>query len=140
MIRKAIIISALLLAMTLTKATAQEISSPVLPRPNQLLWQQSGIGAVFHYDLHVFDGVRYSQPENRIRHYTVEAHTADGWTVLCEGRSVGSKRIECFSPVMTDKLRLTVTEAVSEPEIASFRAFRTENDTFSTNPSSYSAL
>lgn len=65
MIRKAII-SALLLAMTLTKTTAQEISSPVLLRPNQLLWQQSGIGAVFHYDLHVFDGVRYSQPENRI--------------------------------------------------------------------------
>ena len=76
----------------------------------------------------------------RIRHYTIEAHTADGWTVLCEGRSVGSKRIECFSPVMTDKLRLTVTEAVSEPEIASFSVFRTENDTFSTKPSSYSAL
>lgn len=115
MIRKAII-SALLLAMTLTKATAQEISSPVLPRPNQLLWQQSGIGAVFHYDLHVFDGVRYSQPENRIT--PVADHNI-------------------FSP---DKLRLTVTEAVSEPEIASFSAFRTENDTFLTNSSSFSAL
>lgn len=35
----------------------------VLPKPNtaQLAWQQAEMGAVFHYDLHVFDGKKYAQ-------------------------------------------------------------------------------
>ena len=38
-------------------------SEPVIPRPNaaQLAWQQAEMGAVFHYDLHVFDGKKYQQ-------------------------------------------------------------------------------
>lgn len=35
------------------------------PRPAQLAWQQAELGAVFHYDLHVFDGLRYVQSRNR---------------------------------------------------------------------------
>ena len=39
-----------------------------LPKPNarQLAWQQAEFGVVFHYDLHVFDGQKYRQGENRI--------------------------------------------------------------------------
>ncbi len=39
-----------------------------IPVPNhrQLAWQQAELGAVFHYDLHVFDGKRYVQGNNRI--------------------------------------------------------------------------
>ncbi|EAR02038.1 alpha-L-fucosidase [Maribacter sp. HTCC2170] len=39
-----------------------------LPVPNkrQLAWQQAEMGAVFHYDLHVFDGLKYGQGNNRI--------------------------------------------------------------------------
>lgn len=39
-----------------------------LPVPNaaQLAWQQAELGVIFHYDLHVFDGVKYNQQDNRI--------------------------------------------------------------------------
>ncbi|MCL6267102.1 alpha-L-fucosidase [Flagellimonas myxillae] len=37
-----------------------------LPNKRQLAWQQAEMGAVFHYDLHVFDGVKYGQGNNRI--------------------------------------------------------------------------
>jgi alpha-L-fucosidase len=38
------------------------------PRPNarQLAWQEAELGVVFHYDLHVFDGLKYGQGNNRI--------------------------------------------------------------------------
>lgn len=42
------------------------IDSIPLPKPNQLKWQEAEIGAVFHYDLHVFDSTKYSQNHNRI--------------------------------------------------------------------------
>ncbi|MDN5203022.1 alpha-L-fucosidase [Fulvivirgaceae bacterium BMA10] len=39
-----------------------------LPKPNarQLAWQEAELGVVFHYDLHVFDGKKYGQGNNRI--------------------------------------------------------------------------
>jgi len=37
-----------------------------IPTPRQLAWQQAEMGAVFHYDLHVFDGKKYGQGGNRI--------------------------------------------------------------------------
>ena len=39
-----------------------------IPQPNerQLAWQEAELGAVFHYDLHVFDGKKYGQGRNRI--------------------------------------------------------------------------
>ena len=44
---------------------AQEQNIPV-PKPHQLKWHEAEMGAVFHYDLHVFDGIRYGQGNNRI--------------------------------------------------------------------------
>lgn len=44
---------------------AQKQEIPV-PKPNQVKWSEAELGAVFHYDLHVFDGVRYNQNYNRI--------------------------------------------------------------------------
>lgn len=38
-----------------------------LPNKNQLAWQQAEMGAVFHYDLHVFDNKKYRQGNNRIQ-------------------------------------------------------------------------
>ena len=37
-----------------------------VPNPRQLAWQEAELGAIFHYDLHVFDGVKYGQGNNRI--------------------------------------------------------------------------
>lgn len=44
------------------------IKVPDYPRPNprQLAWQEAELGALFSYDLHVFDGKKYNQKENRI--------------------------------------------------------------------------
>jgi alpha-L-fucosidase len=36
-----------------------------LPNKRQLAWQNAEMGAVFHYDLHVFDGLKYGQRDNR---------------------------------------------------------------------------
>lgn len=38
-----------------------------VPAPRQLKWHEAELGAVFHYDLHVFDGIRYGQGNNRIQ-------------------------------------------------------------------------
>lgn len=44
---------------------AQEQGIPV-PKHHQLKWHEAEMGAVFHYDLHVFDSIRYGQGNNRI--------------------------------------------------------------------------
>ncbi len=43
----------------------KENSYPI-PNRRQLAWQEAELGVVFHYDLHVFDGKKYSQGANRI--------------------------------------------------------------------------
>lgn len=55
-------LAALLFCTLYTNVSAQEVSS-TLPKPNQaqLAWQEAELGAVFHYDLHVFDGAKYQQ-------------------------------------------------------------------------------
>ncbi len=44
------------------------IETPKYPKPNkrQLAWQEAELGVVYHYDLHVFDGKKYGQGNNRI--------------------------------------------------------------------------
>jgi len=37
-----------------------------LPNERQIAWQEAELGAVFHYDLHVFDGEKYNQHSNRV--------------------------------------------------------------------------
>ncbi len=40
--------------------------SIITPKPHQIKWHDAELGAIFHYDLHVFDGIRYGQGNNRI--------------------------------------------------------------------------
>ena len=47
-------------------AFGQVASKVPIPSPAQLEWQNAELVAVFHYDLHVFDGKTYRQPSNRI--------------------------------------------------------------------------
>jgi len=56
------------LALNLTVAGLLFAATPDLPLPTkaQLVWQDAELIAVFHYDLHVFDGEKYNQPLNRI--------------------------------------------------------------------------
>lgn len=59
----------------------------------------------------------------RIRKYRIEAKTPDGWITVCEGQSVGHKRIENFTPICTSALRLVITESKGIPIINEFSTF-----------------
>lgn len=54
---------ALFLVIGLNLAAQNEVP---IPTQAQLNWQNAELVAVFHYDLHVFDGKKYNQRENRI--------------------------------------------------------------------------
>jgi alpha-L-fucosidase len=54
----------------------------------------------------------------RIRRYTLEGLTSDNdWQTLCEGESIGHKRIQAFDDVEVAAVRLNVSEDVAEPII-----------------------
>lgn len=59
----------------------------------------------------------------RIRQYKVEAKVEGKWKLICNGESVGHKRIEKFEPVETAELRLTVSQSTALPDIRNFSAF-----------------
>lgn len=56
----------LILSCGLPAIIAQSQSTVPIPTQAQLNWQNAELVAVFHYDLHVFDGKRYNQKANRI--------------------------------------------------------------------------
>ncbi|GGZ37693.1 hypothetical protein GCM10007049_33650 [Echinicola pacifica] len=53
-------------SIALAQVFAQDGQTVPVPSPAQLTWQNAELAAVFHYDLHVFDGKKYVQGENRI--------------------------------------------------------------------------
>ncbi len=55
-----------LLAGCISMGYAEEKTSVPIPTPAQITWQEAELTAVFHYDLHVFDGKQYNQAYNRI--------------------------------------------------------------------------
>jgi alpha-L-fucosidase len=60
----------------------------------------------------------------RVRAYVVEGLTGpDRWERLCDGISIGHRRIQRFPPVEVGALRLRITRSVARPCIRSFAAF-----------------
>lgn len=53
----------------------------------------------------------------RIREYVVEGFTGGAWKALCQGQSVGHKRIERFDDVEVGAIRLRVTKSIAKPLI-----------------------
>lgn len=53
------------LFVNISAENRKEVSTLPLPTPAQLNWQNAELVAVFHYDLHVFDGKKYEQKSNR---------------------------------------------------------------------------
>ena len=58
----------------------------------------------------------------RIRAYTVEGYNKGKWVKLCEGQSVGRKKIDYFPEIDVSKVRLIIDKAVKEPLIRSMSA------------------
>jgi len=60
----------------------------------------------------------------RVRAYQIEGLVpGNTWKQLCEGISIGHKRIQQFEPVETSKVRLRLTASVAEPRIRSLSVF-----------------
>lgn len=63
----------------------------------------------------------------RIRKYTVEARIGKRWQPLCEGISVGHKRIQQFDTVTTDRVRLRITASDGTPLIRELSVYQVEH-------------
>ena len=61
----------------------------------------------------------------RVRQYRIEGRTNNKWTVIAGGTSIGQKRIEHFSPVKVDAIRLKVVESTFSPVIKRLAVFNT---------------
>jgi alpha-L-fucosidase len=59
----------------------------------------------------------------RIRAYQIEKRTNGRWEILCEGTSVGHKKIHKIIPTEAIALRLKVTESKGKPMIREFTAY-----------------
>jgi len=74
---------------------------------------------------HVIIEEDISRGEN-IRKYYVEASVNGRWEPLCEGISVGHKRIQQFEEVCTDKIRLQILESDELPQIKKLSVYHVE--------------
>jgi alpha-L-fucosidase len=61
----------------------------------------------------------------RVREYMVEARSNGQWKELCNGTSIGHKKIDRFPSVEVSQLRLIVTKAAAEPLIRAVAAYHT---------------
>jgi alpha-L-fucosidase len=59
----------------------------------------------------------------RVRAYRLEARVAGHWQTVDEGTCIGHKHIIRFTPVIADKMRLTVTQSTLPPHIINFSVF-----------------
>ena len=60
------LLTIVVIALTLQSVAKNEKQVIPLPTQAQLTWQDAELVAIFHYDLHVFDGKKYNQAYNRI--------------------------------------------------------------------------
>lgn len=59
----------------------------------------------------------------RIRKYLVEAWVNNQWAFVCDGQSIGHKRIQKFDTITTDKIRLRVTASDATPQIKNLSVY-----------------
>ncbi|HRP57539.1 alpha-L-fucosidase [Agriterribacter sp.] len=59
----------------------------------------------------------------RIRKYIIEAWKDNQWVKVAEGSSVGHKRIQTIDSIITNKVRLSITESFDQPQIKAFSAY-----------------
>ena len=56
----------------------------------------------------------------RVGGFTAEAFIDGKWTLLADKKSIGYKKAIYFSPVTSDRIRITITEAMAEPVLREF--------------------
>ena len=60
----------------------------------------------------------------RVRKFTIQGKTKEGWQTLFEGSSIGHKFIHVFDGVEISRIRLNIKESIGEPIIKSFEIFQ----------------
>lgn len=106
-----------------------EWGNEIRSRFSNPLAKTSGIGRKIELDLggikkvnHIILQEQIDQGE-RIREYNIQAFVDGEWQVVCNGQSVGHKRIQQFETVKCSKLRISIGKAIAEPIISHFSAF-----------------
>jgi len=59
-----------------------------------------------------------------VSRYVIEGANRDSWTTLARGTTIGFRRLHRIAPVMVERLRLTVEEALAEPVNLDLEAWR----------------
>lgn len=59
----------------------------------------------------------------RIKEFTLEAKTQNGWQLIHKGSTIGTKRILRFDEVETDELRFTILDAKASPTFSRLAAY-----------------
>ncbi len=59
----------------------------------------------------------------RIKVFTLEAKTGNGWELIAEGTTVGVKRILRFADVETDEIKFSITDAKASPTLFSLGVY-----------------
>jgi alpha-L-fucosidase len=60
----------------------------------------------------------------RVLSYRVEGYADGKWIKLCEGQSVGNKKIDAFSPLEVEKIRVTFLKYKALPQVRNFAAYQ----------------
>ena len=63
----------------------------------------------------------------RVRKFTVEGKTRNGWQTIFEGSCIGHKFIHRFEPMEVSSVRLRIVESKGAPEISGFSAYFVED-------------
>jgi alpha-L-fucosidase len=59
----------------------------------------------------------------RVEGWTAEADVNGNWTAIAEGTTIGHKRIIRVTPLMTRRLRVTITRAVASPTLSTLSVY-----------------
>lgn len=59
----------------------------------------------------------------RVQEYRVEGRHDGRWMVLCQGTSIGSKKIDPFERIAIDRIRLIVSKDAAEPRIRTLAGY-----------------
>ena len=65
--------------------------------------------------------------DQHVEHFRIEAWDGKKWMPVDEGRAIGHKRIDHFSPVTTSKVRLNILSSSDAAEIREFQLFRLDH-------------
>jgi alpha-L-fucosidase len=62
----------------------------------------------------------------RVREYALESFTDGKWERLAEGTCIGHKRIHKLTPFQTEKIRLTISKSMGEPQIRTLAIYHAQ--------------